>query len=709
MIESNGKRVFLTSRLSIQSKLMLMLLVVSMSSISLIAYLGYSSGRSTLRRTIENTLIGIRTDKAYQIESYFENIRAQTRTLSEDLMIVDAIAEFKQALPEISSKPLATAQRTQLRDFYRDEFISRLITDADNPPTVDTYLSVPASGAYLQYHYIANNPDPVGQKSLLEDAGDGSKYSQVHRRFHARFRKIVQEFGYYDLFLIDAETGSIVYSVEKEVDYGTNLYVGPYASSNLARVFEIAVERERGFVLLTDFAPYTPSYEEPAAFIASPIYDGSQLVGVLAFQVATDRINRVMTSGQNWEQVGLQQTGETYLVGADYRLRSDARLLIEEPETYLTSLADTGIDADSLQRIKRRETSILQQEVRSPGVTAALEDRQAGIEVAKGYQGDSVLRAYNHLDIQDINLALVAEISRAEAFSPIDSFSRRVLISMAGMVLAITLLSIWLANKFLRPIHMLNQGFQKLSEGELNAHVKIDSQDEFGELGRSFNEMIRTLKKSSHMVEAKNKENEALLQSILPGAIAQRLKNGERNIADRFQNVTVLFFDFVRFRILIQKREPEEAIALINELVIAFDGAVERHGIEKIKTSGSEYIAVGGMSIPCLDHSKRIVDCAVEMLRIVSRVGRDHGLELKCRVGVHSGEVMAGVVGQQRFTYDLWGETVGTTHGVQSHAHWNTIFVTRSVRDRLTDIYECEEAGSLEVKGQMMPVWMVKF
>ncbi len=696
-----------TKRLSIQSKLMLMFLFVSMSSISLIAYLGYSSGRSTLRQTIENKLIGIRTDKAYQIKSYFETIRSQTRTLSEDLMVVSAMRDFKQALPELENRQVSPAQRSQLRAYYEAEFLPRLSANVDDNFSVETYLSASSSGSYLQYHYIAENPNPTGQKGELNDANDGTQYSTIHRQFHPRFRRIVEEFDYYDLFLIDAETGNIIYSVEKEVDYGTNLFFGPYSNSNLATVFEIAQEGERGFVLLTDFGRYLPSYGEPAAFIASPIYDGPQLIGVLAFQVSTDKINRVMTSGQNWEQVGLQETGETYLVGADYRLRSDARLLIEDPEQYLAMLQAKGINEDEQARIEQNETSILYQEVRSPGVSAALEDRQAGIEITRSYRGEPVLRAYDHLDVQDINLAIVAEISRAEAFAPIESFSRRVLISMAGIVLVITLLSIWLAHKFLRPIHTLRQGFQKLSDGEINAHVKIDGEDEFGELGREFNNMIRTLKKSTHLLEEKNKENEALLKSILPNTIAQRLKNGERNIADRFQNVTVLFCDFARFQVLSQQLQPEKAVALVNEIVTAFDDAVDRYGVEKVKTNGSEYMAVGGMNIPSLDHAKRIVDFAGEMLRILGRIEREYGLDLKCRIGIHTGEVMAGIVGHRKLTYDMWGETVGTAHGVQANAQWNTIFVTRPVRDRLVDIYECEEAGCCELKGQSIQVWMV--
>ncbi|MEM9165123.1 MAG: adenylate/guanylate cyclase domain-containing protein, partial [Cyanobacteria bacterium P01_F01_bin.4] len=134
----------------------------------------------------------------------------------------------------------------------------------------------------------------------------------------------------------------------------------------------------------------------------------------------------------------------------------------------------------------------------------------------------------------------------------------------------------------------------------------------------------------------------------------------------------------------------------------------ERHGIEKVKTNGSEYMAVGGMSIPCLDHAKRIVDFAVEILRIIHRIDREQDLNLKCRIGIHTGEVIAGIIGQHKFAYDLWGDAVSIAHGVQANGQWNAIFVTRPVCDRLIDIYECDEAGNLELKGQTIPVWAVK-
>lgn len=690
---------------------MLMFLFVSMGSIALIAYLGYSTGRSSLNQTITNNLISIRAAKAHEIETYFQTVRAQARTLSGNLMVVEAMESFANTFPALTTQTLSPEQTASLRRFYQEEFLPRLTANVEGTPSLGAYAALPTSTSYLQYHYIVNNTNPIGQKERLNNANDDSDYSQTHSNYHPHFRQIVNELGYYDMFLIDAATGNIIYSVYKEVDYGTNLYVGPYANSKLADAFKIALESEPGVVTLTDFGTYRPSYGQPAAFLASPIYSNSGLVGVLAFQVSTDKINRIMTINQDWNQVGLQQTGETYLVGADYRLRSDARLLLEDPQTYLTLFKEdtaSEVAQPDIAIEQTLNTSILQHEARSPGLIQALEAGISGIEIARGYQGNTVLRAYDALDIQDIDWAIVSEISRAEAFAPVEQFSRQVLISMAVIVLTVTLLSVWLTNRFLKPIRLLNQGFQKLSDGNINAHVNITSRDEFGELGKSFNAMIRALKKSTHEVEKKNHENEALLQNILPSTVARRLQNGERNIADHFPNVTVLFCKFIGCQDLVQKLPPEEAIALLNEIVTAFDDAVERHGVEKVKTNGSEYMAVGGLSIPCLDHAKRLVDCAVDMLRLLNQINRDHGLEIQCRIGIHSGEVMAGIVGQHKFTYDLWGETVNIAYGLQMQGQWNTVCVTQPVRERLMDIYECEEAGTIQIQQQPISMWAVK-
>ena len=170
-----------------------------------------------------------------------------------------------------------------------------------------------------------------------------------------------------------------------------------------------------------------------------------------------------------------------------------------------------------------------------------------------------------------------------------------------------------------------------------------------------------------------------------------------------------MFANVLHFDELTRELKPLKAIEVLNELVSAMDETTEQYGIEKIKTTGSEYLAVSGLSVARLDHAKRIIDFAIESLRIVDQVNREWDTKLQMRVGVHTGGVMAGTVGKQRLIYDVWGDTVVTAHHVQSAAAPNSIYVTQAVCNSLIDMHEFEQAGETRNKGgQTIPVWRVK-
>ena len=176
----------------------------------------------------------------------------------------------------------------------------------------------------LQYEYIQNNPNELGSKDLLDQAADGSGYSESHKLYHPIIRNYLEKFGYYDIFLVDIVSGDIVYSVFKEVDYATSLRDGPYASTNLGRAFsEAAKSSWKDSVAFVDYQTYPPSYEAAASFIASPIFDGDKKIGVAIFQMPIGRINDILS-----ERTGLGESGETYAVGSDHLFRNDSRFLL---------------------------------------------------------------------------------------------------------------------------------------------------------------------------------------------------------------------------------------------------------------------------------------------------------------------------------------------------------------------------------------------
>ncbi len=190
-------------------------------------------------------------------------------------------------------------------------------------------------------------------------------------------------------------------------------------------------------------------------------------------------------------------------------------------------------------------------------------------------------------------------------------------------------------------------------------------------------------------------KSDGLLLSILPAPVAARLKQGERTIADYFDEVTVLFADLVEFTDFASGTDPATLVKRLNEVFQAFDELVEARGLEKIKTIGDAYMLAGGLPIPRPDHAEAVVAAGLDMLAIADRLG---GLSL--RVGVHTGPVVAGVIGQSKFNYDLWGDTVNVASRMESQGIPNCIQLSEATRNALSDGFLVEPRGPVVIKGK---------
>lgn len=690
---------------SIKSKLIAMLLVVSSSSIIVTAYIGYQSGESNLTSRVFKQLTSVRASKAYQIESYFKTLRNHIQTIGDNPTTIAALQEFDLNYRLLEVKPITTPDKLpdryepKLTEYYRNQFLPRL-SKAEQGTSLDFFKPKNFASRYLQYHYIAANSNPVSKKHILNKPKDGSSYSVVHAKFHPIFRSIIEKFGYYDLFLINPE-GQIVYTVYKETDFATNLNQGAYNETNLARlVTQVRQEKQKDYARLIDFEAYTPSYGAPAAFIATPIFNGSEFIGVLAVQIPVNEVNNVMTGNRNWESDGLGKSGETYLVGKDYLMRSVSRFLVESPKEYLETLRSLNVSEKNLDRIKQYETSILEQKVETDGAREALAGKQ-GTKIINDYRNIPVLSSYAPLNIDELNWVIMSEIDLAEAYEPIYSFERQLLISATILMSVVTLLAMGLAYLFVKPIAQLIAGARRVEAGNMDAIAQLDTHldtgDEFGELAKSFDDIVNSLRTQTDLVEAKNLENEQLLLSIFPTAIAKRLKRGEKNIAEGVSNVAVLYSELMGFGKLSASLSDRQIVGVLNDLVSSFDEVSERYGMEKIKTIGDRYMAVCGLSLPYLDHDKRAIDFALEMLVIVRRFNHERGLQLNAqlsiRIGISSGDVVTGIVGKQRLIYDVWGETVNAANALMIACPIGAILVSANVYHRLEDLYDFEPVG----------------
>ncbi len=206
--------------------------------------------------------------------------------------------------------------------------------------------------------------------------------------------------------------------------------------------------------------------------------------------------------------------------------------------------------------------------------------------------------------------------------------------------------------------------------------------------------------RSRRAVMAERAKSERLLLNVLPGPIAERLKEREEVIADAFPEVTVLFADIVDFTPHAERNPPEKTVELLDDLFSRFDTLAEARGLEKIKTIGDAYMAAAGLPDRTPDHARRVAEMALEMRELAAGRSLADGEPVRLRIGIDSGPVVAGVIGRRRFIYDLWGDTVNTASRMESYGIPGSIQVTQRVRELLGERYVFRERGRIQVKGK---------
>ena len=291
-------------------------------------------------------------------------------------------------------------------------------------------------------------------------------------------------------------------------------------------------------------------------------------------------------------------------------------------------------------------------------------------------------------------------------------------LSLAAVALAL-FVSIAMGTVLTRSILALSSTVKRFADKDFSARTPSLPADEIGQLGINFNEMAETIQLHSENLEelvkqrtkeliAEKQTSERLLLNVLPGPIADRLKTGESLIVDRFENVSVLFADLVGFTTHASKTSPEELVTMLNELFSLFDKLAEQHGLEKIKTIGDAYMVVAGIPQPVADHATAIAHMATDMVNGLEAYAKRTGSELGIRIGIHTGSVVAGVIGTKKFIYDLWGDAVNIASRMESSGIAGRVQITEATCACLHGKLAVEERGTITVKGKgEMRTWLL--
>ncbi|UAB72733.1 methyl-accepting chemotaxis protein [Vibrio sp. SCSIO 43132] len=443
-------------------------------------------------------LISIREIKKREIESYFDQIRYQLETLADNNSTKSALKDFTAAFNSYPENRVSESDKNKLKNYYSSEFgkTYRESNGQNSANELNRLSQINDIGVALQARYIGVNSNGLGEKHLLDKDTLNTSYDVAHELYHPSIRHFLEAFGYYDIFLVD-NSGNVVYSVFKELDYATNLISGPYKNSGLAEAFNGAKSQAKNQFFLVDFKPYYPSYEAAASFMAAPVYDGNDKLGVLVFQMPVDAINSIMTYDGKWADAGLGASGETYLVGPDTLLRSQSRFLLEDKPGYLAALTSAGVSNQIVSAISDKDSAIGRQPVNTVGSQAALSG-QTGSEIILDYRGVPVLSAYGPITVAGLKWAILSEIDEAEALADVGALNSAVFTAVGLSTVILLVLSAIGASivggGIARPIKAAAAQITEISGSkDLTARLDEKGKDEMSELAVAVNGLFEQL------------------------------------------------------------------------------------------------------------------------------------------------------------------------------------------------------------------------
>lgn len=696
------RRPRILSRISIQSKLLAMLLVTSVLSAAVVGAIGYQSGRSSLRNSVFDRLTEVRSAQERQLGAEFSHLRNSLVVYTKGTTATEALRAFTAGFDQLNDAVITPAQQQAIVDYYQNQFAKAEKAQTGNDIDVAAVLPTSNPQRYLQANYMA--PFSDWEASLkFADAHDGSAWSAACARFNDFFRSIVDRFKFEDALLLDTR-GNVVYSAYKGVDLGTNIYTGPYRGGGLTDAYRRAIASNSvDDVEISDFGTYQPS-SAPAAWMVSPVGNDGRIEGALALQFPIAGVNRVMTADREWEPAGMGATGETFLVGPDDRMRSVSRLFVENRDQYKKDVVDAGTPPDVAESAIRQGGTTLVQPIAGEAARRA-QRGETGTLVEIDYLGHETLQSYSPVNLPGLNWVVIAKIDTTEAFAPVTAFTRTLVLSTVMIIVIVCVAAIALARFFVRPIRRLEAGAQQISSGDYGVSLSVRSRDEFGDLTVAFNDMSRNLRIKEDLLEKQRNENDRLLRTMMPEQVVQRYREGEETIAQDHHNVSVIFADLIGLDVLSTDLSSDELLSIVNKLVRQFDAAADKLGIEQVRTLHNGYLASCGLTVPRLDNVRRTVDFAVEMQRIVDRFRTESGYDLQLRAGIDTGTVSSGLIGRSSLAYDMWGAVVDLAYQVRSGSPQPGIYVSGRVHDATQDIRQYTAVGSITVADTEEPIW----
>ncbi len=642
------------------------LILTALLAVTTFGALNFFAARELLVRGTQDQLAAVGAARANSIEAGSDRLVAEISAVSSDLSLARQLAGFTSRFAALADEELTLAQQAELEGWYEQRVLGPLNGAGLGPFGLNDVLPRTSAGQWLQYHYTAR---PRGEPAPA-DAGDGTAYSELNAEVTDTIRDFSRSKGGGDVLLID-DSGTIVYSLDKRNDVGTNLESGPYADSALAQLVTESLPRAGvGTTLLTDFT--VSATGRSSLFAVSPVPGASRVLGALAVEIPVDVLNQVASSQGDWNAIGLDE-GDSYIVGSDLRLQSEPRAWIEDPEGYLDRLR-SGDEDD------RAEAALIElfgspvgiQVIDTPPVQAALDGADFRGS-ARNYFGDPTFSAAESFSATGRQWVVVTEVPRSAAIAPLIAYVFRILLVLVIVLPIVAGFGIWLARSLTRPIRPTVEAAEAIVGGERHPDVDTSRADEFGDLGRRLSAMAASLAAREAELADEYERKRQLLLAVLP----PQLVDDQGNIVGTGEAAARATVVAVNLNASDAHPDREQLGEGLRHAAQLAERVASETGLQRVRVAADRFLFLAGMERPDAGADSAVA-FAVEFRR---RLESEEEVSLDLHIGLSSGAVATGLLDTGSLTFGAWGEPVRRALALASLSQVDEVLIDASTAE----------------------------
>ena len=681
-----------TVRVSMATRLAASVVAVSFIALVIATAVGLNSGRELGKEIYENRLKSLEFSGGFDVAAHLRSTTRTANSLAASPQAVVALDLFSNAFDKLSEEDL-DVPLDEIIETYEDRYLDPL-AELDRPIQIRALLSEATAATYLQYNY-AVNLGVIDQPSFVDDALDGTEWSETHSAVHPVYRNVAQQLDLLDVYLVEPDEHRVLYSVAKRPDLGTDLQTGPFSGSVLANTVDSVIRNPERGTVISDLAFYNGAPGLQVGVVASPVMDGDELAGVVALMYDGGVFTEILTANSNWDQAGIPDTGDVYLVGFDSTTRSDPRPFLEDSSAYLDASEAAGLLSEAERKVIVADgTTVLTQRIVGATFLAGVDGNDA-VTMRRSLTGEEVFGTIAPVPHEGVSWMIVSEIGVVAAEDGLNEFRDILIASVAIFVVLLSFFAVAWANRTMRPVRAISDrlGVGGRDHGPLELHER--SPVELRHLASSFESMSETLDKQQVALALAREERLKVMRRMLPVAVADRIAAGDLQSVDDVPQASVAVLVVLGLGDLVRS-DDLSGLAIVDKMLADLDELAEQHGLDRVKVVGDAYFASCGHDRPFVDHAPRSVAFARDAQDLLLELNRQSSTHLDAAVGIHTGSVTVGMTGGSRLVYDVWGETVTTAHHLARRAGPGQVIISSETRDMLPQTLRTEEITTID-------------